>query len=97
MMQIWFWMAVAWIALNVYAFTMFAWDKWSAENKKRRIPEINLLFVALIGGSVGAVAGQQILRHKSYKEPFRTQLFAIVVLQLAAVSFFVFRLMFAKS
>ena len=83
-MEFGFWIAVAWVVLNAAAFTMFAWDKWSAENRKSRIPEINLLFVALIGGSIGAIAGQQILRHKTWKEPFRTMLYSIVVIQIVA-------------
>ncbi|CAN0423162.1 unnamed protein product [Phaeothamnion confervicola] len=64
---------------------MFYWDKWCAENGRSRIPESNLLLVALIGGSVGAVAGQQVMRHKIRKEPFRTLLYGIVVFQVAGL------------
>ena len=53
----------AWAVLNAVAFTMMAWDKNASENDMRRIPEANLLFVALIGGSVGAVIGLQVFRH----------------------------------
>lgn len=85
---------MVWVALNAWAFTMFAVDKWSAENKERRVPEKSLLALALIGGSIGAVAGQQILRHKTYKEPFRTILFGIAALHLGLLSFFLFKTMF---
>jgi uncharacterized membrane protein YsdA (DUF1294 family) len=33
--------------------------------------------MALIGGALGAVAAQQMLRHKTRKEPFRTRLWLI--------------------
>jgi uncharacterized membrane protein YsdA (DUF1294 family) len=59
--------------------------KWSAENKRRRIPEVNLLFVALIGGSAGAIAGQQVLRHKTWKEFDCRHVVAIVALSIPTV------------
>lgn len=65
------------IFMNCLAFWMFAWDKWCAENGRWRIPEADLLLVSLLGGSVGAIAAQQWLRHKTRKEPFATILFAI--------------------
>lgn len=73
------------IVVNGIAFLMFYWDKLCAQNRQRRIPEINLLFVALIGGSAGAIAAQQLLRHKSYKEPFRSTLWTIAAVQVAIV------------
>lgn len=76
---------------------MFAVDKRSAENKEWRVAESSLLALALIGGSLGAVCGQYFLRHKTRKEPFRTQLFSIIAIQLAIVSFLIFSMLFAKS
>lgn len=87
--------AVFWIALNAAAFTMFARDKWAAENGRWRIPESNLLLIAFIGGSIGAIAGQKMLRHKTRKEPFRSILFSIAALHLAVVSYLVFKLLFS--
>ena len=49
----------------------------------RRVPERTLLNLALIGGAPGAVAAQQMLRHKTRKEPFRTQLWLIAAAWLA--------------
>jgi uncharacterized membrane protein YsdA (DUF1294 family) len=77
--------------LNATAFAMMAWDKSASQNGMRRIPEANLLFIALIGGSVGAVLGQQMLRHKTRKEPFQSILFGIVALHASVVSYFAFR------
>ena len=50
--------------------------------------------MAAVGGSLGAIAAQQILRHKTRKEPFRTQLYVIAGIQclvLAALSLQPFR------
>lgn len=68
-------------AVNGIAFWMFYWDKWCAENNHRRISEASLLLAALAGGSVGAIAAQQKFRHKTRKEPFRSLLFGIAVIQ----------------
>ena len=69
---------------------VFAWDKHCARNGMWRVPERTLLSMALIGGTIGAVAAQYGLRHKMRKEPFRTQLYLIAGLQvvtLGAVAF----------
>lgn len=72
------WLAVA----NLGAWTAFAVDKAAAQEGGRRIRERTLLMFALLGGSPAAVAAQQALRHKTRKEPFRTQLFLIVLAQV---------------
>jgi uncharacterized membrane protein YsdA (DUF1294 family) len=76
--------------INSLCFLAFAWDKHCARNGMWRISEGTLLTLALVGGTVGAVAGQKMLRHKTRKEPFRTYLLLIAALQviaLAALSF----------
>jgi uncharacterized membrane protein YsdA (DUF1294 family) len=64
----------------------FAWDKHCARNGMWRVPERTLLGMAFIGGTIGAVAAQHGLRHKTRKEPFRTQLYLIAGLQVVALS-----------
>ena len=58
------------IAVNVAAWIMYGLDKWKARSGKWRISERNLLIVALIGGSVGALAGMLMFRHKTKKPKF---------------------------
>lgn len=67
--------AVWLVSINVAAFLAFGWDKLCAENKRRRTPESYLLLLALLGGAAGAIAGQQLFRHKTRKEPFRSSLY----------------------
>jgi uncharacterized membrane protein YsdA (DUF1294 family) len=78
------------VAVNAIAFGMFAWDKFRAQESGWRISEASLLFVALIGGSIGAVFAQYRLRHKTRKEPFRSILFGICVLQAFLVPLFIY-------
>jgi len=73
------------LAINALAFVAFAWDKHCARNGMWRISERTLLLLALIGGSAGAIAGQRVLRHKTRKEPFRTNLMVIAGLQVIAL------------
>jgi uncharacterized membrane protein YsdA (DUF1294 family) len=73
--------------VNATAFAAFGWDKRCAMSGDRRIPERTLLGLALIGGSLGAVAAQQMFRHKTRKEPFRTLLWLTLVGQAVVMLF----------
>jgi uncharacterized membrane protein YsdA (DUF1294 family) len=80
-------LAVVYLAgVNALTFAAFARDKHSAMTGARRLPERTLLQLAAIGGSGGALAAQSLLRHKTRKEPFRTWLYLIVLVQAAAVA-----------
>lgn len=72
-------------AINLAGFLAFAWDKRCARKGMWRVPERTLLTLAAIGGTIGAVVGQRALRHKTHKEPFRTYLLSIVVIQVIVV------------
>ena len=68
--------------INIAAFVAFAWDKYCAQNGMWRVSEGTLLLIASIGGSIGSVVAQQSLRHKTWKEPFRTHLLVIILAQI---------------
>lgn len=57
-------------AVNLAAFIMFGADKRRAERKMRRLPEGQLLMAALLGGSLGALLGMAVFRHKTRKPRF---------------------------
>ncbi|MGQ3213996.1 DUF1294 domain-containing protein [Shinella sp.] len=71
---------IIFLLFNVVTFCLFWWDKEAARDGDWRVSEARLLQFAFIGGSLGAFAGQRLLRHKTRKEPFRTQLLAILIL-----------------
>lgn len=73
------------VAVNLLAYAAMVFDKARAENSSRRISESTLLSLAIIGGSIGTMIAQQTIRHKTYKEPFRSRLASIVLLQVLAL------------
>lgn len=77
------------IGINVIAFLAFGWDKrQSTIPGAPRIAERTLIGLALFGGALGALLGQQLFRHKTQKQPFRTLLWLAAVINiLAAVVF----------
>lgn len=50
--------------VNIFCFLLFGIDKFKAKRNFWRIPEWVLLTCALVGGSVGALAGMFLFRHK---------------------------------
>lgn len=72
------------LVLNLWTMIRFWQDKRRAVSGERRIPENDLLSLALIGGSPGALLARKLFRHKTRKEPFSTQLLVIVALQAGA-------------
>ncbi|MEO8113374.1 MAG: DUF1294 domain-containing protein [Phenylobacterium sp.] len=69
------------LAINLAAFLAFRADKRRAEKGDRRIPERVLLRLAAFGGTSGALVGQQLLRHKTRKQPFGRRLWMIAATQ----------------
>ena len=70
--------------INLLAFTLFGADKYRARNRRWRIPEKTLLGAAILGGSLGAVLGMCVFRHKTKHWYFRLGLPLLLVLQAAA-------------
>ncbi|HEX7741043.1 MAG TPA: DUF1294 domain-containing protein [Sphingobium sp.] len=73
-------------AINIWTIVRFWQDKARAIAGARRIPEADLLRLAIMGGSPGAFIARQIFRHKTRKEPFSTQLMLIAVVQVGLLS-----------
>lgn len=73
------------IAVNGWTVLRFRHDKRQARIGGRRVSESNLLGLALIGGSPGALLARHLFRHKTRKQPFSTQLQLIAALQLGCV------------
>ncbi len=72
------------LSINVIAFLAFGRDKRLATTHQSRIPERTLLGLALFGGALGALLGQQLFRHKTQKQPFRTLLWLAAATNLLA-------------
>ena len=77
-------------AINIVAFFAFGIDKLKAKRDKWRIPESTLLSMAILGGSIGALAGMKVWRHKTLHDKFRIGIPVIIALQIAAVVWWIF-------
>ena len=75
------------VVVNVLAFALYGIDKYKAKAGAWRIPEKTLLGIAVLGGSVGAIAGMKTFHHKTKHWYFRYGLPALLAIQLAAVYF----------
>ena len=58
------------LGMNAAAYILMAADKTNAMRKARRIPEITLLLIAALGGSLGAWLGMVSLHHKTKHKKF---------------------------
>lgn len=87
----WWIIAIYVTAINVVTFIVFGADKLCAKRGWRRVPERVLFLLALLGGSIGAIAGMKIWHHKTMHRSFRYGLPAILVLQLTLIVWFVLR------
>jgi uncharacterized membrane protein YsdA (DUF1294 family) len=79
------------LAINVFAFFLYGIDKWKAKRSKWRIPEMTLLSIAVIGGSVGAWIGMKVWHHKTMHKKFKYGIPLILFAQIAIVLFISFR------
>jgi uncharacterized membrane protein YsdA (DUF1294 family) len=74
------------LAVNLWTVLRFWQDKQRAVAGERRIAEADLLALAAIGGSPGALLARRLFRHKTRKQPFSTWLLLIAALQLGAMA-----------
>lgn len=58
------------IFINIASFILFGIDKSKAEKKEWRISEASLLGISFFGGSIGALMGMVIFKHKLSKKKF---------------------------
>ena len=77
-LAIWIYLMV----INLIAFALMGIDKRRAVRHDWRIPEKTLFLSAILGGSIGAIAGMQFFRHKTKHWYFRYGMPAVLILQL---------------
>lgn len=78
------------VIVNVGGFLAFGIDKSRSVHSKWRIPEATLFTYALLGGSLGCLAGMYTFRHKTLKPYFVIGIPAILIIQIMAILFLVF-------
>ncbi|ETI88666.1 DUF1294 domain-containing protein [Clostridium butyricum] len=70
------------IVINICGFLIMFIDKNRAVHKEWRIPEKTLMFLSLIGGSIGMFAGMHIFRHKTKHIKFTLGVPFIFIIEL---------------
>ena len=73
------------IIVNAAAFLLMLADKLKAKRGAWRIPEATLMGIVAIGGSVGALAGMYLFRHKTKHIKFTLGIPVILIGQIALV------------
>lgn len=70
------------LLINALALVLMLVDKRKARNNLWRIPERTLMLTAALGGSVGALIGMYLFRHKTKHPKFTVGIPAILVVQI---------------
>jgi len=81
--------AIYLIGINILTFLIFGADKWKAKRDKWRIPEDTLIWLAIVGGSVGALLGMYLFRHKTKHKKFLIGIPVILLVQLGLLYFLI--------
>ena len=69
--------------INIVSVAVYGWDKYCAIRRRWRVPEWVLLGLAVVGGSVGAIAAMRLFRHKTLHWKFRLGVPLLLILQIA--------------
>ncbi len=75
------------VLINAIGFFLMIADKSRARKNRRRIPEATLMLVAVLGGSIGSLAGMYLVRHKTRHIKFTVGIPTILALQIVAAIF----------
>lgn len=71
--------------ITIVAFALMGIDKHKAKKGAYRISEASLFITALLGGSIGSVAGMLVFHHKTQHWYFQAFMPLIALLQMAAL------------
>ncbi|MGM0771807.1 MAG: DUF1294 domain-containing protein [Halobacteriota archaeon] len=80
-MEIYIYLLLYLLLVNSYSFWLMYSDKKKAKKNQYRIPEKTLFTWALLGGSIGSIAGMQKFRHKTRHTTFRIGMPLIFVVE----------------
>lgn len=73
------------VVLNLVTFLAFGYDKLIAGGRARRLPELLLWLLSLLGGSIGGLFGMFVFHHKTRKLSFRLCMAGIFLIQVVLI------------
>ena len=71
--------------INAVAVIVYGWDKLCAIRKWWRGPELTLLVIAMVGGSIEAMAAMRLFHHKTLHLKFKYGVPLILALQIVGL------------
>lgn len=71
--------------INAVAVIIYGWDKLCAIRKWWRVPELTLLVIAMVGGSIGALIAIRLFHHKTLHLKFKYGVPLILALQITGL------------
>jgi len=77
--------------INLLTFIVYGADKHRAKKGKWRVPEKTLFLLPLLGGSLGALLGMRVFRHKTKHWYFVWGIPAILLVQAALAAWSLLR------
>lgn len=69
------------LLITFVTFLGYGWDKFQARRGGWRVPERTLHALVFMGGTIGALIGSRVFRHKTIKGQFKQTFAAMVILQ----------------
>ena len=75
------------LAINTVTFFVYGIDKYKTKKAKWRIPEVTLLLLAVLGGSIGAWMGMKVWYHKTMHKKFKCGIPAILLILVALMAY----------
>jgi uncharacterized membrane protein YsdA (DUF1294 family) len=77
---------VSWIiSMTLLTFLTYGYDKAIADSGRSRVPEWVLLGLAFFGGTLGALAGMFVFKHKTAKRSFQAKLLVVLAVQAGLI------------
>ena len=79
--------AIVYLAvINILTFFMYGVDKWKAKRSKWRVSEAALIWMAVLGGSIGAWIGMKAWHHKTQHKKFQYGIPLILFTQVVVIA-----------
>ena len=75
------------LAINTVTFFVYGIDKYKAKKAKWRIPEVTLLLLAVLGGSIVAWMVMKVWHHKTMHKKFKYGIPAILLILVALMAY----------
>ncbi|WP_459836357.1 DUF1294 domain-containing protein [Clostridium carnis] len=79
------------IFINLFSLLLMYVDKQKAIKHKWRIKESTLMFISILGGSLGSLLGMNLFRHKTKHIKFSLGIPIIILIQVSLFIYFILK------